>query len=1086
MSRSADDLLRERAAFDENAAEILRLAVQRGLITDNEADTAIKRTRQEVTQTADGTPPPPVVEALSHAGVLDQSTLAGLARELGLPSDHAPTWAGLEDDAFNDSFDVPPVKKWDRYEIVDFIGRGGMGDVFKARDPRLGRFVALKFLRRDTPEIVHRFLREARVQARIDHENVCQVFEVGEVEGHPYIAMQYIAGGSLKEISDLLSIREKAEIMVDVADALHAAHQAGLIHRDIKPANILVERDDEGGWRPYVVDFGIARETEGRDVTISGMVLGTPAFAAPEQVRGDVHALDRRTDVYSLGATMYWFLTDRAPYEGGYPEVLAGITDREPIPPHRIRQEVPVDLETITLKCLEKEPDRRYPTARTISEDLRRYLAGEAITARPTTLAYKLGKKLRKHKGLAAAAAAVLVAFAVVIGYSVNSNLKARRQAIITQELLVQANEIDQLARIAAMMPIHDSRQEEDRIARRMAELENQTARLGGLAFGPGHYALGRGYLALQDYQQALEHLRLAEESGYRTPAVSFALGMVLGKLYESQLQQVYQFDDEILRDAFRREIETEFREPALSYLRLSGTTQPETTAYAEGLIAFYEKRYDEALANARAAFGKADWLYEAKKLEGDIYLELGAENRFRGEYDEALDDFSKAGDAYSTAAGIARSDPTIHTADCARWVQVLETEVGRGNPASSTFENALESCDRSLRVNPDRAAAHEILSWLNWKWADILNDRGEDPSLYLERAVESARRAIQIDPDNAPAHHKLGGALLVTGVREMDQGRDPRPTLDRSIASFKAATENDPGMVLAHDDLGYAWERIARYDFSVGLDPRDALDQAIASFDRAIALNPEYANAFNNKGIALWRRGYYELKTGLDPQRSLDEALDALTAATTLNPNYAYAFANRGLTYRTMALHLLELDENPGPWITESRTNLQRALSINPEISWAYLERAAVELLAARWAIRQQTSPEPAFRAATEAVDRAVTVNPKNAPAYQTAAEVHRWRAAWLLGTGRDPTRVIRAGRDLTARALDLNPALANAMVTDAALLLTQATATTAPAERRRLAEQALSALDDAVETNPLVEHDARELRRRAERLQA
>lgn len=1084
MSRSADDLLRERAAFDENAAEILKLAVEKGLISSDEADTAIDHTRVEVTQTADGTPPPPVVAALSHSGVLDQHTLAGLARELGLPSDHAPTWAGTENDAFSDSFDVPPVKKWDRYEIVDFIGRGGMGDVFKAKDPRLGRFVALKFLRRDTPEIVHRFLREARVQARIDHENVCQVYEVGEVEGHPYIAMQYIAGGSLKEISDLLTIREKAEIMVDVADALHAAHQAGLIHRDIKPANILVERNDEGGWRPYVVDFGIAREAEGRDVTISGMVLGTPAFAAPEQVRGDVHALDRRTDVYSLGATMYWFLTDRAPYEGGYPEVLAGITDREPIPPHRIRQEVPVDLETITLKCLEKEPDRRYPTARTISEDLRRYLAGEAITARPTTLSYKLGKKLRKHKGLAAATAAVLVAFAVVVGYAVNTNFRARRQAAITQDLVVQANEIDQLARIAAMMPVHDSRQEEDRIARRMDQLEDQTARLGGLAFGPGHYALGRGYLALQDYDQALQHLRLAEESGYRTPAVSHALGMVLGKLYETQLQQVYQFDDEVLRDAFRREIESEYREPALGYLRLSGTTQPEAAAYAEGLIAFYEKRYDEALAKARAAFEEADWLYEAKKLEGDIYLQLGAENRFRGEYDQALEDFSLAGEAYRRAANIARSDSTIHTADCARWVQVLETEVGRGNPASATFENALESCDRSLRVDPDRAAAHEILSWLNWKWADVLNDRGEDPSLYLERAIESARRAIQIDPKNAPAHHKLGGALLVTGVRELDQGRDPRPTLDRSIASLGAATEHDPGMVLAHDELGYAWERIARYDYSVGLDPRDALDQAIKSFDRAIALNPEYANAFNNKGIALWRRGYYELKTGLDPQQSLDEALNALTAATTLNPNYAYAYANRGLTYRTMALHLIELDENPGPWIAEARTSLQRALSINPEISWAYLERAAVEILAARWAIRQSTSPENFFQAATEAAGRAFTVNPKNAPAYQTAAEVHRWRADWLLASGRTPTREVRAGRNLAAKALELNPGLANAMVTDAALLLTQAGSAADPAEQRQLARQALLSLDRAVETNPLVEHDAGELRRRAERM--
>jgi len=1080
MRRSADDLLRERAAFDQNAADILKLAAEKGLISPEDADTAITHAHLDVTQTADGTPPP-LVHALSQSGALDQHTLAGLARELGLPSDHAPTWAGTGEDAFADGFDVPPVKEWDRYEIIDFIGRGGMGDVFKARDPRLGRFVALKFLRRDTPEIVHRFLREARVQARIDHENVCQVYEVGEVEGHPYIAMQYIAGGSLKEISDLLTIPEKVAILVDVSDALHAAHQAGLIHRDIKPANILVERDDEGGWRPYVVDFGIAREVEGRDVTISGMVLGTPAFAAPEQVRGELDKLDRRTDVYSLGATMYWFLTNRTPYEGGYPEVLAGITDREPIPPHRICSEIAVDLETITLKCLEKDQDRRYPTARVVSEDLRRFLAGEPITARPATLPYKLGKKIRKHKGIAVAAAAVLVAFAIVVGYALRSNMMAKRQAAIAQDLLVQANEIDDLARIAAMMPRHDLRQEESHISARMQEIAEQTNRLGRLAFGPGHYALGRGHLALQRYDEALEHLRLAEESGYKNPAVSYAMGVVLGKLYEAELRRANQLDDEALRDAFRREIEVEYREPALAHLRASGTSQPETAAYAEGLIAFYERRYDEALAKARAAFGQADWLFEAKKLEGDIFVELGAENRFRGQYDQALADFAQAGKAYAEASDIARSDASIYNADCARWIQVMDTEVKRGAPAQITFDSALEACNHSLEVNSERANAHEVVSSLHWKWADVLNDRGENPSAHLDRAVEAARRAIQIDPESALARHTLGGALLVSGVREMGRGRDPRPTLERAVASLRSAVEHDPRMVLAHDDLGYAWERIARYELSIGLDPRPSLDRAIASFDRGIAVNPEYANPFNNKGIALWRRGYYELKTDLDPQRSLDEALDALSAATTLDPNYAYAYANRGLTYRTKALYLLELDENPTPWLEQARANLAKAHSIKPDIFWGYWEQAAVELLAARWAMRQGRSPEPFFGAASAAVDRAVALNPQNATAYQTAAEVHRWRAEWLRSMRRNPVPEIADGRRLTGRSLQLNPSLANTMVTEAALLIIQAESTTAPDARRLLIRDALASLDRAVEINPQLEHDARVLRDRA-----
>ncbi len=1081
MGLTPDDVLRARAAFDENAAEILRLAVERGLISAVEADTAITHAHVEVTQTADGTPPP-VVEALAHSGVLDPSTLAGLARELGLPDDHAPTWAGLEGDAYSNVFDVPPVKNWDRYEIVDFIGRGGMGDVFKALDPRLGRFVALKFLRRDTPEIVHRFLREARVQARIDHDNVCQVYEVGEVEGHPYIAMQYIAGGSLKEISDLLTIPDKVRIMVDVADALHAAHQAGLIHRDIKPANILVERNPDGGWRPYVVDFGIAREAEGRDVTISGMVLGTPAFAAPEQVRGEIDRLDRRTDLYSLGATMYWFLTDRAPYEGGYPEVLAGITDREPVPPHRLKPEIPVDLETVTLKCLEKEQDRRYPTARAVSEDLRRFLAGEPISARPATLIYKLGKKVRKHKGLTAAGIAVFLAFAFVVGYAARSNLRARRQAAIAQDLLIRANEIDDLARITAMMPLHDRRQEESSINRRLLEIEEETERLGRLAFGPGHYALGRGNLALQRYDQALEHLRLAEESGYRSPAVSFAMGMVLGKLYEAQLQRARELDDEVLRSAFRRSIETEYREPALGYLRDSGTSQPEASAYAEGLIAFYERRYDEALAKARAAFDEADWLYEAKKLEADIFLTLATENRFRGEYDQALTELELAGEAYVTASDIARSDASIRDGECTRWIEVLETETARGDPARATFDQALAACERSLVVNPGRADAHEQLSWLHWRWADMVNDRGDDPSPFLGPAIEFARRAIQIDPGSASAHHKLGGALLVAGVHEMGQGHDPRSTLERAVASLQAAVKADPGMVPAHDDLGYAWERIARYELSAGLDPRPSLDSAIASFDRAIAINPEFANPYNNKGIALWRRGYFELKTGLDPEQSLDQALDALSAATTLNPNYAYAYANRGLTYRTKALHLLELDENPTPWLDQARVNFEKALSIKPGIFWGYFEQASVELLSARWAMRQGGSPEPFFEAAAAAARQALDLNPQNAAAYQTAAEVHRWRAEWLRSMRRDPNQDLTEGRRLTRTALGLNPALANALVTDAALLILQAEASESPAERDTLVRSANRSLDRATEINPVLDREARQLRERAE----
>ncbi|MGH9362391.1 MAG: serine/threonine-protein kinase, partial [Thermoanaerobaculia bacterium] len=174
-----------------------------------------------------------------------------------------------------------PVEGWDRYEFVEFLGAGGMGRIYKAYDRQLGRLVALKFLRGDDPESAARFLSEARAQARVEHEHVCKIHEVGEVQGKLYIAMQYIAGRTLEEAAPRMTLEQKLRLLRQVAEGVHAAHRLGLVHRDIKPANVLVERGEDGAWRPYVTDFGLARELEAPGLTRTGMVMGTPAYMAP-------------------------------------------------------------------------------------------------------------------------------------------------------------------------------------------------------------------------------------------------------------------------------------------------------------------------------------------------------------------------------------------------------------------------------------------------------------------------------------------------------------------------------------------------------------------------------------------------------------------------------------------------------------------------------------------------------------------------------------------------------------------------------------------------------------------------------------
>ena len=1073
-----------------NAERVLRLASERGLITADEAESTLAEVREVLLKAGIYDREESSIRVVIPDHLIDDDTLARLARDLGL-SDEAwlPRAEGdLADQpapappSIGDGFEVFPVSDWDRYEFIELIGRGGMGDVYKARDPRLGRHVALKFLRRDDPDILKRFIREAQVQARVDHENLCPVYEVDEVEGHPYIAMQYVAGGSIKEIADLLSMRDKTAIMVDVADALHAAHQAGLIHRDIKPANILVERNSDGSWRPMVVDFGIARDVDSRDITISGMILGTPAFSSPEQVRGESSTLDRRTDIYGFGATLYWLLTARPPYSGAFPEIISDVAKREPEPPHRIDPEIPVDLETIVLKCLEKQPDRRYATAREVSEDLRRFLAGEAIEARRAGVFYKLGKRIRRNKGLTATAVAVVAAFVVLGAFGLRADLRARRQAAVAQRFTEQANEIEGLARVSAMMPLRDLTPEKDAIRARMRDIEAEMARLGSIGAGPGHYALGRGHLTLQEDDKALEHLELAVDRGFSGPGVSYALGLVLGRLYQRELRLSHRLSNAELRAARVGEIQRDLRDPALTHLRSGSRSRMEAPAYAESLIAFYEGRFDEALATTRQAFAATEWLYEAGRLEADILLEMGTEQASRGDREGALFTLEEAGAAFAAAADIARSDPSIQEGDCGRWIQVLEIQSRRGGPVRDAFDAAVESCGRALLIDPARADVHERLSHLYWRWADLVNDRGGDPAPFLVQAIEAADRAIELDPESVAALSTRGGALTVAALNELARGADPRPTLERAITSFESAIAIDPRAVLAHDDLGYAWERLALYEMSIGLDPRPSLDRGVVSFRRAIALNPAYANAHNNSGIALWRRGLYELRTGADPLPTLDQAFAAFDEAISRNPSYAYAYANRGLAGRTLALSQFENGVDPSPTLDRARSDLDRALGLNRRIFWAYPELTAVELLAARWAMRSGSSPAAHLTAAATAAESALAENPENAVAYQSAAELRRTRAEWKQQQGRPVHAEVVAGRRLTEQALTRNPGLANAMVTNAGLLAIQAETEPDPRTRRALAADARNNLRRALEANPLLERETGNLRARVD----
>ena len=376
---------------------------------------------------------------------------------------------------------LAPGSRLDDFEILGELGRGGMGVVYRARQVSLGREVALKVLpgcARHGPTAVQRFRVEAQAAARLHHTNIVSIYAQGEHNGQFFYAMELVDGVDLEAVihsrPELLcstlahravltdrsaesqaeaapaaadrqpthaamdpcatskprwtptQYRQLAALLSEVADALECAHRQGVIHRDVKPHNLLLGTNN----RLHLTDFGLARLTDQPHVTVSGEVMGTPAYLSPEQVRGDTDRIDHRTDIYSLGVTLYELVTRRKPFDGKTREqIITGICTAEPVAPQRLDRRIPVELETICLHAMEKEPQRRYPTAALVAEDLRRFAEGRAIRARRRSRLEKAGKWVRQHKALTAATAAMAAVCVLAGGLAWSISAARHREA---------------------------------------------------------------------------------------------------------------------------------------------------------------------------------------------------------------------------------------------------------------------------------------------------------------------------------------------------------------------------------------------------------------------------------------------------------------------------------------------------------------------------------------------------------------------------------------------------------------------------------------------------------------------------------
>lgn len=990
---------RFRLPMDSREQRLIDLAIRQGMIAPGEAGQSLKDLSLQGKVTR--------AQLLSLAGA-DPSLAATLAESEG--------WFAAAETA--QRFD-----NWSRYEVLGFHAEGGMGRIYKARDRQLGRLVALKFIARASEAAARRFAQEAQTQARVEHEAVCRVYEVGEWQGEPYIAMQFVEGCPLQECLGEMGLEEKVDLLRKVAEGLHAAHRLGLIHRDVKTGNIMVERGEDGAWQPYVVDFGLARVQEAPTMTQTGLIVGTPAYMSPEQARGDTLHVDRRSDVYALGATLYEAITGKLPFHAESSlDILVAILGEDPPAPRSLVPSLPADLEAITLKCLEKDPGRRYESAAAVAEDLRRFLDGEPVKARHIGPLRRLERKIRRHPVASTLVAASALLSLLLGGWGIRTTWKAREQAAVAQRFGQEVEQMDAILRFAHLLPLHDVGREKAIVRERMAMIRGDMQRLGAFAGGPGHAALGRGHLALREWPLAAGELEQAWRLRQRDPGTAQALGLALANLYQQALEDARKIRDPGQRARRKQSISTEQRDKALAYLK-AGRAAAAETAFIQGIIALQEERFEDALAQAREAQKGDPWKYESAALEGEIQHALATALLERGDYDGAIGAAVASEQAYARVAPVGRSDDSLRIGRARAQLLMASVRVEQGRPTDEPFDRGMEQVREARLADASRPESYAIEARLHWQRAMDLGNSGRDAREALRAAIRAAEAALGLGSADIRTYDGLATAYWYLSQQETSHGNDGEAPLRSALDVLERGKQLDASDPFVFRNLGVIHGIRAEICFRKGRDPGPDLASSVANFRKAIDLDPGYTQAHFNLGNTLTMQALMISGRGRDPREQIAQADETLAKAVALNSASADFWDQRGVVRTLAAAYRYQGGEDPLPEVAEALKCFDAALQRNPSMPQAMVHKAEAlywKILADRGSGRDAW---PALEAMLKACEDARRIDRDYAEIAAAYADALCLKAEMGQEKGRPVSAVLATARQALAQALARDP---------------------------------------------------------------
>ncbi len=870
---------------------------------------------------------PAVPDALSETCVLEPGAGSSRTGRSDLP--FAPTLFDSRSDAVSSPAKLGNVGV-PGYDILEELGRGGMGVVYKARDRRLHRLVALKMVLAGAhvgAVGLQRFRAEAEAVAKLSHANIVQIYETGEHEGRPYFSLELVEGGSLDQriLDSPCSPRAAAGLIETLARTMAVAHERGIVHRDLKPANILLaklgsqspivkSRDADSTslpadhWSrsaiPKIADFGLAKQVDDdSSQTKSGTIMGTPSYMAPEQAAGKIREIGPAADIYSLGAILYELLVGRPPFKAGNPiDTIRQVIEQEPVPPRHLEPRVPHDLETICLKCLEKEPARRFTSALDLADDLSRFALGDPIQARPTPTwerAWKWGKRRPLAVALAGVIALGALSAVLFIVWH-NGVLQTRLDVALNEERQARQREMDA--------------RDEQRVA--LLQQEGQklfdSARLG---------------VAAGDWARARVDLEKTLTTIGGNPR--------LGSLKEPALALLKKVEQELRVEADRRASRGRLQ----SFAGLRDEAQFLGTLYTGMDLAANLQAARVSARKALAVYGVVPG--EAALPKFDAYLSDSEQAEIQADCSQLLLILAET-EAQSTSSG----KPLEKEAYLRRALGYLEQARRLGAPVRAfhlrraRYLTLLGETKEAAREDQAAQAAALDDIFDHFLMADELYRREQ-----FAEAIKEFDRVLESKPGHFWARYLNALCLL----------RQQRPAEARALLSACLASRPDfvwlyllrgfahqelQAWAAADSDFGHAAQMVldenARYVLLVNrgvLRVRtNRIDDAITDLKAAIVLKPSAYQAYVNLAQAYRRGGKLEL------------ALSELHRAAGLEPGLAHI-------YRLQSRLYLERDE-PGLALESLNQAIEREIANSPYQVDDHIERGRLLLRSEKYAL--------------------------------------------------------------------------------------------------------------------------------------